>query len=179
MTAARRMDIPVATTATAPNRRNKTQLTTRPLLRVVQPQQRSLPKVRTVKKHNMRIAVLVATLAVSAVLIVWMLIGYTTVNRMNHEITAISNEITAMEANRDTLSMQLRPYTDEARIEQLAKEKLAMDYPTDTQVAVLQKAPSANLIAEQPTQLATNGVVESTNAGVFGVIAAFISGIFQ
>lgn len=152
--------------------------TTRPLLRVVSTREKSLPKIRTKNQYRMRITVLVATFAVSAALIVWMLIGYTTITRMNHEITAISNEITAMEANRDTLAMQLRPYTSDGRIEQLAKDRLAMDYPSESQVVAIQSTPTKPLL----TASSTDTAVEQNSVGSFGVvtaIAGLFSGMFQ
>nr|WP_072514175.1 hypothetical protein [Ndongobacter massiliensis] len=92
---------------------------------------RSAARVRPV--GLLRAIVLFLGLAGCLYLLVCSIMGYTVLSSLNREMASVRTELRALEADRDYAAMQLEPYIEDTRIEQLARTRLNMDYPTAQQ----------------------------------------------
>lgn len=79
------------------------------------------------------IAVSCATVA-TVVLLITSLLRYNELSGLNRNIRETATEVENLRAQHDTLTMQLAPYIDNSRIENLAKRRLGMRYPSKEQV---------------------------------------------
>lgn len=70
-------------------------------------------------------------------LLIMTIMGYNEVSMMNGRIADLNEDISSLEAEHDYLSIQLEPYVSTGRIENLAKTRLKMDYPDETQILAL------------------------------------------
>lgn len=128
-------------------------------------------KVKRRKIHWVRLTMAAVSGALLVGLILNIVMGYTMLTGMNQKITALSEEITALEADRDSLAMKLEPFTDPSRIEKLAKERLGMDYPTADQFYTV----NANPGRFTSTQPSVNARPAESNPSMAG----FFAGLFR
>lgn len=108
-----------------------------PRVRVVPSKRRKKMKTRTAVRVRpvgmFRAFALFFGLACCAYLLVRSIMGYTVLSGLNREMASVRTELRALEADRDYAAMQLEPYIKDTRIEQLARTRLHMDYPTTAQ----------------------------------------------
>lgn len=79
------------------------------------------------------IAVSCVTVA-TVVLLITSLLRYNELSGLNRNIRETATEVENLRAQHDTLTMQLAPYIENSRIENLAKRRLGMRYPSKEQV---------------------------------------------
>lgn len=87
------------------------------------------------------IAVCLCTVA-TLVLLLSSLLRYNEMSAVNRKVRATVAEVEELKAQRDTLNMQLAPYLEPARIEEIAKRRLGMQYPTKEQKLSVARDPS-------------------------------------
>lgn len=76
--------------------------------------------------------VLVSFGLVTLILIISTLYGYIVMSNAGLEIGKLENEINSLEAERDYYRMEIEKYSSTERIEKIAKDKLAMYYPDES-----------------------------------------------
>lgn len=122
-------------------------------LRIIEtPAARPMPKKKTVSKVKIGVkkGILTALLKRAFVMLLFTglslgsigllmssLLRYNELTKLNRDIRTLQADIEALQAQNDSLEMQLAPFTAKERIEQLARHRLGMDYPsTNNQLVV-------------------------------------------
>lgn len=119
-------------------------------------------KAAAVKTHvRLRVfywTALVLCTAATLLLLITSLLRYNELSGMNRNIRETATQVENLRAQYDTLTMQLAPYTEASRIEELAKRRLGMQYPSKEQIlstkgdsAVAMKNHAASLSVEHRT----------------------------
>lgn len=104
---------------------------------------RAIPKTRSAQVQLPAITGVIAGLGMLLCigLLIVTLVGYNKLSSLNGEMVSLRNEIGSLEAQNGTLLLELRPYTEETRIERLAKMRLHMSYPDEQTRRVLVSTP--------------------------------------
>lgn len=101
-------------------------------------------------------------------LIIYMALSYTEMVALESKVKVTSNENTDILLAIDTLELQIKPYLNERRIEQIALKRLGMVYPNENQIVKLNK-PIEDMTASDLNETSPN-----TNS-----LLSFISSIFE
>ncbi len=121
----------------------------------VRQRQRNLSKKEKLKKHRekqakKRFVFLSSSIILSAVLIILLVVGYTDMVKINSDLIILEAANKDLAQEKNSLEFKLEPYLNKSRIENLAKEKLHMIYPTNDHIVKLKEdSDNSNLMVEK------------------------------
>lgn len=102
--------------------------------------------------------VITSVTVATVVLLMTSLLRYNELSGLNRDIRETAAQVENLRAQQDTLAMQLAPYIEASRIEDLAKRRLGMRYPSKEQVlsavrdpAMTRKDRTASVFEEKTT----------------------------
>lgn len=123
-----------------------------------------IKKKKTVALAKTKVALGLLLLVTTFGLPFGILIGYNQLETLSEESQRLSQEIFDLESEKDLFTVQLEPYLEETRMRNLAKTRLAMTEPKDSQIQMI--------------HLGQNQKVANTNqkakVSIFGSIASIV-----
>ncbi len=117
-------------------------------------ERREIVRKEKIKKHKekqakKRFIFLSSSIIFSAVLIILLVVGYTDMVKINSDLIILEAANKDLAQEKNSLEFKLEPYLNKSRIENLAKEKLHMIYPTNDHIVKLKEdSDSSNLMVK-------------------------------
>lgn len=96
-------------------------------------------QVKAKKKSITKKMVLISVGLVNLFLIVTTLYGYITMSNAGLQVAKLESEISELEAQKDYYRMEIEKYSSAERVEKIARDKLAMYYPDDSNFYYIEK----------------------------------------
>ncbi|MGX8797875.1 cell division protein FtsL [Fusibacter sp. JL298sf-3] len=100
------------------------------------------------------------------------------INEAKYDIFNLKSEIKTLTAKTEELQVKIEEQTDLSTIEQIATEKLGMQYPTKEQTVYIDEQ-YRYTVKEIPESAPVAALEETKSSGIAGIIGAIVSGLFD